>query len=35
MCRDNDMPMVVFDMTKPDEIVRAVFDDGVGTVIHA
>ena len=35
MCRDNDMPMVVFDMTKPDEIVRAVFDDGVGTVLHA
>lgn len=35
MCRDNDMPLVVFNMTKPDEIVRAVFDDGVGTVIHA
>ena len=35
MCRDNDMPLVVFNMTKPDEIVRAVFDDGVSTVIHA
>lgn len=35
MCRDNDMPLLVFDMTKPDEIVRAVFDDAVGTVVHA
>lgn len=35
MCRDNDMPLLVFDMTKPDEIVRAVFDEAVGTVVHA
>nr|WP_245935937.1 UMP kinase [Suttonella ornithocola] len=35
MCRDNDMPLLVFDMTKPDEIVRAVFDEAVGTVIHS
>lgn len=35
MCRDNHMPMVVFNMTTPDEIVRAVFEDGIGTVIYA
>lgn len=35
MCRDNEMPLVVFDMTKPDEIVRAVFGEAVGTVVHA
>ncbi|UJF25468.1 UMP kinase [Suttonella sp. R2A3] len=35
MCRDNQMPLVVFDMTQPDEIVRAVFDEDVGTVVHA
>lgn len=34
MCRDNDMPLVVFDMTKPDEIVRAVFDETIGTTVH-
>lgn len=35
LCRDNNMPLLVFDMTKPDEIVRAVFGDAVGTVIHS
>lgn len=35
MCRDNDMPLLVFDMTKPGEIVRAVYGDDVGTVVHA
>lgn len=35
MCRDNNMPMVVFNMTTPNEIVRAVFEHGIGTVIHA
>ena len=35
MCRDNAMPLVVFDMTKADEIVRAVFGEAVGTVVHA
>lgn len=34
MCRDNDMPLLVFDMTKENEIVRAVFEDKIGTVIH-
>lgn len=35
MCRDNNMPLLVFDMTKPDEIIRAVFGEEVGTVIHS
>lgn len=35
MCRDNKMPLLVFDMTKPNEIIRAVFDEAVGTVIHS
>lgn len=35
MCQENEMPLVVFDMTKKGEIVRAVFDASVGTVIHA
>ena len=33
MCQENNMPLVVFDMTKSDEIVRAVFSDNVGTVV--
>ena len=33
MCQENNMPLVVFDMTKSDEIVRAVFCDNVGTVV--
>lgn len=35
MCRENEMPLIVFDMTKPDEIVRAVFGEAVGTLVHA
>lgn len=35
MCRDNNMPLLVFDMTKPDEIVRAALGGSVGTVIHS
>ncbi|WP_072282044.1 UMP kinase [Rappaport israeli] len=35
MCQENEMPLVVFDMTKEGEIVRAVLEDCVGTVIHA
>lgn len=33
MCRDNKIPMMVFNMTKSGEIVRAVFEDGVGTLV--
>ncbi len=35
MCQENEMPLVVFDMTKEGEIVRAVFEASVGTIIHA
>lgn len=35
MCRDNDMPLLVFDMTRPSEIVRAVMGEDVGTVVHS
>lgn len=35
MCRDNDMPLLVFDMTQPNGIVRAVFGEPIGTVVHA
>ena len=35
MCRDNKMPLLVFDMTKEWEIVRAVFGEAVGTVIDS
>ena len=34
-CLDNEMHILVFDMTKPDEIIHAVFDEAVGTVIHS
>ena len=33
MCRDNKIPMMVFNMTKSGEIVKAVFEDGVGTLV--
>ncbi|MBR1374889.1 MAG: UMP kinase [Cardiobacteriaceae bacterium] len=35
MCRDNKMPLIVFDLTKHDEIIRAVFGEAVGTVIDS
>ena len=35
MCRDNDMPLLVFDMTRPGEIVRAMMGEDVGTVVHS
>lgn len=33
MCRDNNLPLLVFDMTKNGEIVRAVAEKSVGTLI--
>lgn len=33
MCRDNSLPLLVFNMTKDGEIVRALADDSVGTLI--
>ncbi|MGQ0847694.1 MAG: UMP kinase [Actinomycetota bacterium] len=34
MCREHDVPIVVFDMTVPGNIVRAVAGEPIGTVVH-
>ena len=34
MCREHDVPIVVFDMTEPGTIVRAVLGERIGTVVH-
>lgn len=33
MCRDNNLPLLVFNMTKEGEIIRALSDDKVGTLV--
>ena len=33
MCKDNDIPIVVFNLNEPDNIVRAVQGDVVGTTV--
>jgi uridylate kinase len=33
MCRDNDLPLRVFDLTKPGELLRIVRGDDVGTLV--
>lgn len=33
MCRDNNLPLLVFNMTRPGEIIKALADDSVGTLI--
>ncbi len=35
MCRDNHMPMLVFDLSEPDNIRKAVLGENVGTVVLA
>jgi uridylate kinase len=35
MCRDNHMPMLVFDLSQPDNIRKAVLGENVGTVVLA
>jgi len=35
MCRDNNLPLRVFDMTEKDALVRAMTDDSVGTLVTA
>ncbi len=35
MCRDNHMPMLVFDLSEPDNIRKAVLGESVGTVVLA
>ena len=34
MCREHDVPIVVFDMTEPGNIQRAVRGDSIGTIVH-
>jgi uridylate kinase len=34
LCMDNDLPIVVFDMNKPDNIRRAAVGEPIGTLIH-
>ena len=34
MCMDNNLPIVVFDLTKPGNIKRAILGEPVGTVVH-
>jgi uridylate kinase len=34
MCKEHDVPIVVFDMTVPGNIVRAVAGEPIGTVVH-
>ncbi|MDQ6994216.1 MAG: UMP kinase, partial [Mariprofundaceae bacterium] len=33
LCRDNDMPIVVFDVTKSGEMLRAIAGESVGTLV--
>ena len=34
LCRENDLPLVVFNMESPDGVVRAASGERVGTLIH-
>jgi uridylate kinase len=34
MCREHDVPIIVFDMTAPGNILRAVSGEPIGTVVH-
>jgi uridylate kinase len=34
LCMDNDLPILVFDMNKPDNIRRAAMGEPIGTLIH-
>jgi uridylate kinase len=35
MCRDNDLPLRIFDLTKPDALVRAMSGEAVGSLVTA
>jgi uridylate kinase len=35
MCRDNDLPLRIFDLTRPNALVRAMSGDKIGTVVTA
>ncbi|MGM0531209.1 MAG: UMP kinase [Bacteroidota bacterium] len=34
LCRDNDLPIVVFNVNKPDQMKKAIYEDHVGTLVH-
>jgi len=34
LCRDNDLPIVVFNVNKPDQMKKAIYEDQVGTLVH-
>ncbi|MFP4621898.1 MAG: UMP kinase [Bacteroidales bacterium] len=34
LCRDNDLPIVVFNINKPDQMKKAIYEDHVGTLVH-
>ncbi len=34
LCKDNNLPILVFDMNDPKNIVRAVTEDNIGTLVH-
>ena len=34
MCRDNEMPVYVFNVTPPENIVKAVLGEGIGTIVN-
>lgn len=34
LCKDNNLPILVFDMNDPENIVRAVTEDNIGTLVH-
>lgn len=34
LCRDNDLPIVVFNVSKPDQMKKAISEDQIGTLVH-
>ena len=34
MCRDNNMPLLVFEIAKPENIVKAVKGEKIGTIVE-
>ncbi|KXB08417.1 uridylate kinase [candidate division MSBL1 archaeon SCGC-AAA382M17] len=35
LCRDNNLPIIVFNVNKPGQMKRAIYEDHVGTLVHA
>ncbi|MCF8335295.1 MAG: UMP kinase [Bacteroidales bacterium] len=34
LCRDNNLPIVVFNVNKPDQLKKAIYEDHIGTLVH-